>query len=195
MKLIVGTESTWSLRAIICGYLSAADFEIEIIQLSEPNFKSEILKFSPTGLVPALITESATIHDSLAIAEFFNEIGYRSLYPQNKNDRAISRSLCAEVHSGFKNIRADCPFSMEKVEPVSILDSGTSLEVSRIEEIFSQASMPFMFDEPGIVDAFYAVLAYRLTIYGINFNGNAGSYQQSLIKWPMLLKAIEALHT
>ena len=32
-------------------------------------------------------------------------------------------------------------------------------------------------------DAFYAVLAYRLASYGINFDGKAGLYQQSLLDW------------
>ncbi len=195
MKLIVGAESTWSLRALVCGYLSGVDFDVEEIDLSSSGYKEHILKRSPAGLVPILVTESSTVHDSLAIAEFFNEITDGSLYPGDRNLRAVSRSLCAELHSGFQGLRETCPFSLAKVKPLTDLSADVLHEISRIEEIFSQATLPYMFEKAGAVDAFYSVMAYRLKIYGINLSGSAGKYQQSLIEWPVLLKAINALNT
>ncbi len=180
---------------MICGDLSGIDYQLEKIDLLLPCFKQEILKFSPTGMVPALVTESSIIHDSLSIMEYFNEVSDDSLYPDNKDLRAKSRSLCAEMHSGFLQLRNRFPFSLEPVEPVTHIGNETSNELSRIDGIFSQAALPFMFDQVGAVDAFYAVLAYRLNIYNINLSGMAGEYQNALIEWPLLLQAMERLRS
>lgn len=58
-------------------------------------------------------------------------------------------------------------------------------ELARLQEIWSQARGPFYFGEAGIIDAFYAVMAYRLASYGILLPGQAGTYQQALLAWPL----------
>ena len=50
-----------------------------------------------------------------------------------------------------------------------------------------------MFARPGAVDAFYAVLAYRLNSYGIRLEGKAGQYQASLLDWALMLSGIEQM--
>jgi glutathione S-transferase len=40
------------------------------------------------------------------------------------------------------------------------------------------------------VNAFYAVLAFRLHLYGVELIGIAGKYQKSLLLWSLLQKAI-----
>ncbi len=82
MMLVVGKESTWSIRVLICGYLSSVNFEVKVIDLSAPDYKQKVVECSPSGLVPVLVTETGNIHDSLAISEFFNEISDGSLYPK-----------------------------------------------------------------------------------------------------------------
>lgn len=54
MELTVGNISTWSLRAWICSQLAQLDVEINVIDLASSDYKSEILKYSATGLVPSL---------------------------------------------------------------------------------------------------------------------------------------------
>ncbi len=190
MKLILGTDSTWSLRAWICSQLAQVNIDLVVINLSRENYKSEILKYSGAGLVPALNEGSVVIHDSLAIAEYFNEVSNSSLYPKIPSERALARSYCAELHSGFFNIRALCPFTLEQVAPLTDFDEKTKAELARIELIFAAARLPFMFNSVSVVDAYYAILAFRLNSYGINFTGKAGDYQSSLLDWPILQQAI-----
>jgi len=190
MKLIVGTNSTWSLRAWIC--LQLLDIEVKelVIDMSSGNYKEKIYQYSPTGLVPILINNFTIIHDSLAIAEYLNDINQGRLYPKNIHERAIARSLCAELHSGFNAIKSKCPFTLDsEVKPVE-LSKNLPIELTRVEDIFSQAKLPYMFDSASVVDAFYAVLAYRLNSYGVSLNGRAGAYQQSLLNWHILNNAI-----
>jgi glutathione S-transferase len=191
MDLIMGTDSTWSLRVWICSQLAELDVETRLIDLAQPDHKSEIRLYSAAGLVPALNIGSVVIHDSLSIAEFFNECVNGALYPPSTTERAFARSLCAELHSGFQSIRARCPFTLEYVTPLSVLDADVQQELERIEQIFSYAHLPFMFESAGIVDAFYSILAFRLTVYGIELNGVAGEYQKSLLAWQHLKDAIE----
>jgi len=190
MELIVGTDSTWSLRAWICARLVEIELDLNVIDLTQPDYKSQILQYSPAGLVPALKHGDLITHDSLAIAEYFNDYSSGGLYPNSIEQRAKARSLCAEMHSGFISLRSECPFTLDAVEPMFHISECVKEELNRLTEIFEKASMPFMFECAGAVDAFYAILAYRLKTYGINLNGKAGDYQQSLLKWPLLIEAI-----
>ena len=191
MKLTLGTDSTWSLRAWICSQIAQLNLEIIVIDLSCADYKSEIFKHSKTGLVPALNEGELHIHDSLAIVEYFNECSDGVLYPKSKNERALARSLSAELHSGFIALRTQCPFSLEQVVPLTSFNNDIKSELARLESIFSLAKLPYMFNSAGIVDAFYAILAFRLKIYGITLTGKAGDYQESLLNWSTLQQAIK----
>ena len=189
MTLISGTDSTWSLRAWLCARIAGLNPEVIRIDLTTPDFKQEILKYSSAGLVPVLIQDDLVIHDSLAIAEYLNEISGGKLYPDDTRERALARSLCAEMHSGFSNVRAQCSFTQQEVPPLNEWDENIQVELSRISTIFAAARLPFMFEQLSAVDAFYAVLAKRLSHYGIELKGKAGDYQQSLNDWPLLAEA------
>lgn len=191
MKLTVGTDSTWSLRVWICSQLVAVDVDINVIDLTHLDYKAEIFNHSVTGLVPSLNEGTFVIHDSLAIAEFLNECSEGALYPDTISERALARSLCAELHSGFMSLRSQCPFSLEHVTPLVEFNSDIKQELIRIENIFESAQLPFMFKSAGVVDAFYSILAFRLNAYGIKLQGKAGEYQESLLSWSKLQQAIE----
>jgi len=191
MELIVGTDSTWSLRVWICSQIAKLDLDIIVIDLSHSDYKLEILKHSVTGLVPSLNDDTLVIHDSLAIAEYFNECSGGALYPNTIPERALARSLCSELHSGFMNLRAQCPFDLEHLTPLSTFSNSLNRELTRIENIFASAQLPFMFNSAGLVDAFYSILAFRLNSYGIKFQGRAGAYQESLLNWTSLQDAIK----
>jgi len=191
MELIVGTDSTWSLRTWICSQLAQLDIDLIVIDLTCSDYKLEILKHSVTGLVPCLNEGTIVLHDSLAIAEYFNECSGGTLYPSKRPERALARSLCSELHSGFMNLRAQCPFSLDHVVPLSKFNNNINSELARIENIFEAAQLPFMFNSAGIVDAFYSILAFRLKAYGIKFQGRAGTYQESLLNWTNLKDAIK----
>lgn len=191
MKLVVGTDSTWSLRAWIAVQLAQLDVTEQVIDLSLAGYKAKINELSPTGLVPALVDGALSIHDSLAITEYLNECAKGSLFPAKADERALARSLCAELHSGFMTLRSQCPFTLEPVSVLPERSDGLVAELARIQFIFEQAKRPYMFESAGAVDAFYAILAFRLNSYGITFDGKAGEYQQSLLNWQLLTSAID----
>ncbi|WP_417527275.1 glutathione S-transferase N-terminal domain-containing protein [Marinomonas shanghaiensis] len=190
MQLVVGTLSTWSLRARICGALANIPLDLVPIDLSKMGHTTEVRKYSPTGLVPALLVDGFIVHDSLAIAEYFNECSNGALYPKAQSERAQARSLCMEMHSGFMALRSQCPFTLASVAPLEHFTDSLKKEVERIEVIFTQAKGPFMFEQAGAVDAFFSILAFRLNAYGVVLGGKAGEYQRSLLEWPLLKNAV-----
>ncbi len=116
MQLWVGVGSTWSIRALLCAKITGISVDIKVINLSSQASKTELLHVSEAGLVPVLIASddhSVVVHDSLAIAEYFNELSNGALYPEDRNARAKARSLMAEIHSGFGAIRSCYPFSCD----------------------------------------------------------------------------------
>ncbi|GAA5214719.1 glutathione S-transferase [Corallincola platygyrae] len=188
MKLVVGTESTWSLRVWLCLQIAELSADETVIDLAAPDYKQQLSPLSPTCQVPVLYDGDTAIHDSLAIAEYLNEKSGGKLLPDDPTNRAIARSLCAELHAGFQQLRGTCPFHLGKPKTVE-LTPALSHELARLEAIFAGANGPFMFEKPSMVDAFYALMAYRLASYGLHLTGNAGDYQRSLISWPLMQQA------
>ena len=60
-----------------------------------------------TARVPALHVDGEVIWDSLAICEYLAEqFQEKNMWPQDMVARALARSICAEMHSGFGELRS-----------------------------------------------------------------------------------------
>ena len=194
MQLLVGTDSTWSLRAMIGVKIADIPVDLRIFALQCASCKSALRSLSPTGLVPLLEDGALRLHDSLAIIEYLNELSDGKLYPSEQGKRALSRSLCAEMHAGFNAIRQTMPFTLADVSPLTTFSPQQTADIARVTTLFASAEGIFYHGEkPTAVDAFYAVLAYRLRHYGIRLQGKAGQYQQQLVDWSFLHEAIAQL--
>ncbi|AJQ94221.1 glutathione S-transferase [Gynuella sunshinyii YC6258] len=168
--------------------MAGVECEVIPVALSGDGYREQLARYSPSMLVPVLIDGDLVIHDSLAIAEYLNEHSGGRLLPADSSARAMARSLLAELHSGFFQLRSTCPYTLEVVEPV-VVSNAIQAELTRVTQIFSQATGEYMFDAPGAVDAFYAVLASRLSIYGVSLEGRAGEYQRALTDWSLFKSA------
>src|SRR3569623_2089022 len=77
MELVIGTKawSTWSMRPWLAIKKTGAEFTETLVQLRRENgiSEAEILKHSPSGLVPCLKDDGLTITDSLSICEYLAE--------------------------------------------------------------------------------------------------------------------------
>lgn len=188
-ELVVAKPSTWSLRAWLALKLAGLDFKTKSVSQQVLYDKTKMHSFSATGLVPILHGDNLSIHDSLAIAEFANELKPdKNLWPNDFNQRAEARSLVAEIHSGFVEIRTHLPFFIGERKHYQLY--SLTKELDRLSTIWSEAQRPFYFDQAGIIDGFYAVMAARLYAYKIELKGSAGEYQRSLIQWPLLKEGL-----
>ncbi|WP_411993733.1 glutathione S-transferase N-terminal domain-containing protein [Agarivorans sp. DSG3-1] len=189
LTLVVGRDSTWSLRTYLCMQLAELEFSLTAVPLGQAGYQQQLASLSPSLLVPVLRCEDIVIHDSLAIIEFANEQANGQLYPNEARLRAQARSYMAELHAGFLAIRQYLPFQFEKGLPPSLAPK-IETELQRLSAIWQQFDGCFAFNKAGALDAYYAVMAQRLTNYGIEFEGAAGRYQQHLVSWPLFQRAL-----
>ncbi len=106
--------SSWSLRGWLLTKFSGLEFEEIITAPDDASARAEILLLSSSILVPCLRHEGATVWDTLAIAEYLNEVmPDAGLLPADRILRAHCRSICGEIHSGFTTLRASLPVNLK----------------------------------------------------------------------------------
>ena len=104
---IAWSSATKIGRAGACGRgwpcaASGLPFEEINVRLRQAESKAEIIKYSPSGLVPLLLDGDLAIWDSLAIIEYLAEQHPdKRMWPADRQARALARSVSAEIHSGF----------------------------------------------------------------------------------------------
>ena len=191
MLLVIGNKnySSWSLRPWIAMKALNLPFEAKRIPLYGPGAKEEILRYSPAGKVPILYDGKAVVWDSLAILEYLAE-KHPQLWPSDAAERARARSISAEMHSGFPDLRNHMSMNVRK----RYLGKGRTPEVldeiRRIEKIWSDAKGPFLFGSFGAADAMYAPVVLRFRTYGVEVQ-NKG-YMDAMLALPAMREWIEA---
>ena len=193
MRLVIGNKnySSWSLRPWIALKTLGFEFEEQRIPLYGPGSKAAILEHSPAGKVPILIDGAITVWDSLAILEYLAEKN-PALWPSGASDRARARSIAAEMHSGFPNLRNHMSMNVRRRYPGKGRTPEVLAEIERIKAIWSQAKKPFLFGAFGAADAMYAPVALRFRTYEVDLAGPARAYCDALLALPAMQEWIAA---
>jgi glutathione S-transferase len=194
LKIVVGNKkySSWSLRGWLALELTGAPFEEIVVALDMPDTAENIRRHSPSGRVPALIDGSITVWDSLSIGEYLHEkFPEKRLWPQDAARRAHARSISAEMHSGFPNLRNDCSMRIIEERPYKPLREETQAEVERIVAIWSECLQkyggPFLFGKTFcLADAMYAPVVSRFRTYSIPALGAVKAYRDAVWAFPAL---------
>jgi glutathione S-transferase len=191
--LVIGNKnySSWSLRPWIALKVFGFDFEERRIPLYAPDSKEAILKHSPAGKVPVLIDGPLTVWDSLAILEFLAEKNPR-LWPSQPAERARARSISAEMHSGFPNLRAHMGMNVRKHYPGKGRTPEALSELERINAIWNQAKKPFLFGAFTAADAMYAPVVLRCRTYDVHMPRAARAYYEAVLALPAMQEWIAA---
>src|SRR4051812_3275636 len=194
LKIVIGNKkySSWSLRGWLGVRMSGAPYEEVLVPLDLPETAENIKKFSPSGRVPALIDGEVNVWDSLAICEYLNEkFPQAQLWPADAAARALARSVAAEMHSGFVNLRNDCSMKILRQYPPKPLRKETQADVDRIQQIWetclSRSGGPWLFGaRPCIADAYYAPVVSRFRTYSIPLSSAAKAYCDTAWAWPFV---------
>ncbi len=184
MKLYIGNQnySSWSLRAWLIFEQYGLDVEIVKLKLFTEDFYNTLSKVSKNEKVPTIVDEGLAIWDSLAILEYVNETYLNGkAWPESKQERAIARSISAEMHSGFSSLRNELPMNCRAKRHVD-LSEGAVKDIARIDAIWSKQMEAhpegWLFGEWSIADAMYAPVALRFKTYGIELSDKAKQYQE-----------------
>ena len=121
LKLYIGNKnySSWSMRPWVLLKQAGIPFDEVMVRFDSFNagsqFKNTLTGITPVGKVPVLVDGDLTVWDTLAIAEYVAErFPDRGLWPAGRAARAIARSACAEMQSGFVALRSAHPMDMKK---------------------------------------------------------------------------------
>lgn len=191
--------SSWSLRAWLALKQAGTPFEEIVIPLRQPDTAARILEHSPSGLVPALRIGDVTVWDSLAIIEVTAECYPQAgLWPEEASARALARSVCAEMHSGFAPLRMNMPMNIRASKPGRRRTPEVEANIARIGTIwrhcrgrFGQGG-PFLFGAFSAADAFYAPVVSRFVTYGVDLDEVGQAYVKSVMDWPAMIEWCEA---
>src|SRR6267378_7372077 len=118
-KLMIASKNygSWSLRGWLLCKMAGLDFDEHVAASDDPSMRAELLLLSPSFLVPSLTNGSVKVWDTLAIAEYLNELSPDAgLLPQDAAARALCRSISGEMHSGFINLRSALPMNIKRSE-------------------------------------------------------------------------------
>lgn len=201
LTLVIGSKnlSSWSLRGWLAMQLTGAEFEEILIPLGGQDTTRRIREHSPSGRVPALKCEHGQIWDSLAIAEYLAErFPEAHLWPRGEAARALARSVCAEMHSGFMALRSHMPMDIQRNQPLAEVPESVEADIARVVELWKLCRQqfgqdgPFLFGHASIADAFYAPVATRLRSYCVTLPIEAQNYVDAIYAWPAFRPWLEA---
>lgn len=191
-KLVIGNKnySSWSMRPWVAMKAFGIPFAEVKIALGQPTTESEIARYSASGRIPVLVAGELAIWDSLAICEYLAEqFPEKKMWPANEAARALARSMCAEMHSGFAhlrnamwmNIRAD--FAGKGRTPAAQADIGRICEIW--ETCLSEfGHHEYLFGDFSIADAFFAPVVMRFRTYGVSLAPALEAYCERIANHP-----------
>lgn len=149
LQLYIGNKnySSWSLRPWILMKHLGIDCEEANVEVAGRGVDLALHgKYSPSGLVPVLhVDAETTVWDSLAIAEYANELAGGRAWPADAKARAHARCVTAEMHSGFPDLRAAMPMNIKMRlvgKPAGEVSEKVKSQLERITAIFTRAPVP-----------------------------------------------------
>lgn len=190
--------SSWCLRGWLITRLSGLPFREESIDPEDPAARAELLLRSSSILVPTLIHGDISIWDTLAIAEYLNELRPSAqMLPQDRHARARCRAISGEMHSGFAALRASLPMNLHAHCPGFPVWSAARADIDRIltiwDDCFATWKGPYLFgDRLSIADAMYAPVVTRFLTYDVALNPRATRYCQDIMAWPDMAEWVAA---
>lgn len=196
LVLCIGDKnlSSWSLRPWLLMKQAGIPFAEKLIRLDRPETTREILKYSPSGKVPCLIDGDIAVWDSLAIAEYLSErFPEKRLWPEAPAARARARSISAEMHSSFGELRKTWPMKFAEIGLRHPQSAGVAGDIKRISAIWTEtraafgAGGPFLFGRFSIADAMYAPVVSRFMTYGpVDLPPAATAYCETIFSLPAM---------
>jgi len=192
------TYSSWSLRGWLLARFAGLEFEEVLVPPDDPAVRAEILLLSPSILVPCLRHQGVTVWDTLAIAEYLNEIKPKArLLPDELAARAHCRAICGEMHSGFAAMRAALPMNLKGHFPGLKVWSRAQADIDRITTIWTECLTryggPYLFGKHRTVaDAMYAPVVTRFVTYGVQLEAPLVEFCKTILAMPEMQEWIGA---
>ncbi len=181
--------------------MAGLEFEEEILSGDDPDARAELLLLSPSFLTPCLRHEGRKVWDTLAIAEYLNEVFPKAgLLPGDIAARTHCRAIAGEMHSGFANLRSALPMNLKGRYPGFKVWAGAQADIDRVTAIWRECLTkyggPYLFGaQPTLADAMYAPVATRFQTYDVKLDRACQDYCENILTLPDMQEWIEAAKT
>lgn len=182
----------WALRGWLLARLAGLEFTEKIISPDDPAMKAEMLLLSSSILVPSLQHGDVKVWDTLAIAEYLNEIKPKAqLLPADIKARAHCRAICGEMHSGFSSLRSSLPMNIKARFPHFKIWLRAQADIDRVLEIWKECLAtyggPYLFGkQPCVADAMYAPVVTRFLTYDVAIDKTCAAYCKRIMELPAM---------
>jgi len=189
--------SSWSLRGWLLARMSGIPFDEVLLPPDDSQARAELLLLSPSMLVPCLTHDGMRVWDTLAIAEYLNELAPRAgIVPTERMARARCRSICGEMHSGFSALRSALPMNVKARFPGFRIWSRAQADIERIADVWRECLSayggPYLFGKLSMADAMYAPVVTRFLTYDVKLDRACADYAARIMAWPDMVEWIEA---
>jgi glutathione S-transferase len=173
-------------------------FDEVMVSPDDADARKELLLLAPSIRVPCLTHDGAQVWNTLAIAQYLNEIKPNAgLMPADRIARAHCRSVSGEMNSGFANLRSALPMNLKAHHPGFKIWAGAQPDIDRISEIWTECLAtyggPYLFGaQRGMADAMYAPVVTRFLTYGVRLNKPCLLYCQTIMAMPEMHEWVAA---
>jgi glutathione S-transferase len=189
LTLVVGNKnySSWSMRPWVLMRELGIPFEEKKLRFHSDEWTREIGRWSPSGMVPVLWRGDMAVWDTLAIVETLAEWHPdKGVWPADPAARGFARSMSAEMHAGFRDLRSTMPMNIRAAHPGKGMTAATRANIGRIESLWGEARRrfgaggSFLFGAFCAADAMYAPVVMRFRTYGAALGAEAAAYCEAM---------------
>ncbi|MEA2737270.1 MAG: glutathione S-transferase [Acetobacteraceae bacterium] len=186
--------SSWSLRGWLAVKLARLDVDVRVIRFERPGPTRAIAELSPNGLVPFLEHNGARVWESLAICDYCAEFE-PSLWPADRVARAQARSIAAEMHAGFRELRMAMWMNLGRDFSGRGRTPGALRDIARIEALWADtrirfgAGGPYLFGAAfGAADAMFAPVVARFLGWKPDVSSDTAAYCAAVRNHPLMVE-------
>lgn len=185
LTLVIGNKnySSWSLRPWLYMKQKGIEFEEIRIPLFTAEMEAQLEPCFSNSKVPVLIDKGYSIWDTLAIMEYLaDKFPENVSWPAYIKARATARSVSAEMHSSFIDLRNEMPMNCRVEYSNRALSEATEKDIQRIIELWRYCKRLYgqdgqwLFSQFTIADAMFAPVVIRLKHFNIPLKGVEADY-------------------
>ena len=203
LTIIIGNKaySSWSMRGWLAVKLSGLPHAETLLPMWTPEWDAARATgpLALSGKVPTLIDGDTVVWDSLAIVDHLAErAGADRFWPTDPAARALARSIAAEMHSGYMDLRRHCTMNVRRTYPAAPLPAPVQANIDRIVRLWTEARTRFgadsdyLFGAYGAADLMFAPVATRFRTYAIPVPPVADAYVTALLAHPDVADWLDA---
>jgi glutathione S-transferase len=194
LTLVIANKnySSWSSRPWLAMTELGIAFQERMIKFESDDWAQNIATLSPSRLVPVLWEgepgKGFATFDTLAIIERLHELfPDGGVWPRDAKARARARSLAADFHAGYRALRGAMPMNLRGRYPGKGMSPEVAQDIERLTGHWTRTRREFgregrfLFGAYCAADAYFTPVASRFVTYGVPLEGEAHSYQETLL--------------